>query len=85
MRERDGGMCVQCWEEGRRTQAECIHHIVHRGLYAEELIWRPENMISLCTECHRKADATESRSKHLRWLRHRYGYGYGEMPWAGYL
>jgi hypothetical protein len=42
-------------------------------------------MLSLCNECHRKADATESRVKHLRWLRHRYGYGYAEEPWAGLL
>ena len=86
VRARDGGLCVQCDEEGRKTLAECVHHIVHRSLYAEERIWRPENLISLCSQCHRGADAKAMRSKHLGWLAKRYGYCYdGERPWSGYL
>ena len=85
IRQRDGGMCLECAAEGRETLAVAIHHIVHRGQYAEELIWRPENMISLCADCHSRADSGVSRSKHLKILKRRYGYFYEHPRWLSYI
>lgn len=85
VRARDKGMCLECAEEGREVLAEAIHHIVHRGQYAEELIWRPCNMISLCAAHHAKADSGVARSKHLKILRRRYGYIYTHPRWISYL
>ena len=85
VRLRDGGMCLECAAEGRETLAVAIHHIVHRGQYPEELIWRPENMISLCADCHSRADSGVSRSKHLKILKRRYGYFYEHPRWLSYI
>ena len=85
VRARDDGLCLECAAEGRTVPAVAIHHIVHRGQYAEELIWRPENLISLCADCHSKADSGVKRSKHLKLLRKRYGYTYFHPRWVSYL
>ena len=77
--ERDRQLCI-C---GR--YADVVHHIVHRGKATEDLIWREENMICLCNDCHDKANATEAKRGHLEYLRERYGYEYTERPWKGLL
>ena len=77
--ERDACLCV-C---GR--YADVVHHVIHRRQASEELIWREANMLSLCNECHDKANATKMKREHLEYLRERFDYEYEEQPWVGLL
>ena len=77
--DRDGWQCT-CGKP-----AAAVHHIVHRGHALWPLIWREENMLSLCNECHDRANATRVKREHLEYLRERFGYEYAEQPWVGIL
>lgn len=83
--ERDSYLCINCLCEGRLKRAEDVHHIVHRGKAPESLIWRLENMISLCRDCHNKANSKEAKRRHLHFMEERYGYRYEKQPWIGIL
>lgn len=55
-------LCQDCMIEGRSVPATEIHHIVpfSRGITEEEkwqLLLDPDNVISLCSECHDKRHA----------------------------
>lgn len=52
VRERDGQRCATCG--GTRRLA--VHHIVPR-CERPDLTFEPENLITLCTTCHNRADA----------------------------
>jgi len=57
---RDKYKCKTCG--GEATE---VHHIVDRRFLPEELKYVPENGISLCNECHQKAEKfhqTETKS-----------------------
>lgn len=76
---RDGYRCVDCGGEATET-----HHIVPRGWKSKDDpdIWRIENMITLCQDCHLSrpghvgADNQKARYRHLTYLRDKYGYEY---------
>lgn len=74
--QRDGGLCVGCLIEGRKTPAVEIHHIVHRGQAPDGFIWRPENMVCLCRACHERANGRAEQYRN--YLRERYGYHYDD-------
>lgn len=48
---RDGYQCLWCKTQGKRREAECVHHIFPRDQYIEYQ-WEPWNLISLCNRCH---------------------------------
>jgi 5-methylcytosine-specific restriction protein A len=52
-------ICEKCWERGRVTPTEEIHHIVP---FAQdmELAYDYDNLIALCIECHKEMH------KHIR-------------------
>ena len=79
MLERDNELCI-CGK-----QAEETHHIVHRRRAEKALIWRLENMISLCWLCHQAANSKKVKRGHLEYLRETFGYEYVEQPWVGIL
>ena len=51
---RDGYMCQRCKRYGRMREAKVVHHIKHLDEYPEEAL-NPNNLISLCVDCHNKA------------------------------
>lgn len=61
---RDGHLCVVC-----KGPAVDAHHILERRLWADGG-YIPENGVSLCSECHLKAERTEISPKELRELAH---------------
>ena len=77
--ERDNYLCT-CGK-----LATCQHHIVHRGKASKKLIWREENMISLCWLCHQEANSKMVKLYHLDYLRETFGYVYVDQPWVGIL
>lgn len=50
---RDKYLCQDCKRYGRRRSAAEVHHIKPREEWPE-LQWDPNNLISLCNECHNK-------------------------------
>ena len=62
--KRDGGLCVDCRKRGFITPAEEVHHVI--PLTAENvkdpnISLNPDNLVSLCKECHKKRHMTSSR------------------------
>ena len=49
---RDGYQCQRCRRYGRMRQAVEVHHIKHTDEYPE-LAFDPDNVVSLCSACHR--------------------------------
>lgn len=59
---REHPLCVHCFEKGRMTAAQEVHHIrplAHGGTHA------PENLQSLCKPCHSRQTAKDGD----RWRR----------------
>ena len=55
--ERDGFRCQVCGFDGRDLTERGslhVHHVIHLGMGGSEEKDVPENMITLCAECHRK-------------------------------
>jgi len=79
---RDRGICQDCGSPGME-----VHHIVGRGYHKKrpELIWRKENMMCACKQCHDGARNQRARFRHLNILMDRYGYVYREEPWTEIL
>ena len=62
--KRDGGLCVDCRKKGMITPAEEVHHVI--PLTAENvkdpnISLNPENLVSLCRECHKNRHGTSGR------------------------
>jgi 5-methylcytosine-specific restriction endonuclease McrA len=62
--KRDGGLCVDCKKKGMITPAEEVHHVI--PLTAENVkdpnvSLNPENLVSLCRECHKNRHGTIGR------------------------
>ena len=53
---RDSFMCQDCLAEGRYTPAEEVHHIIEltpENIHSPSVSLNPDNLVSLCRECHR--------------------------------
>ena len=49
-------MCQDCLAEGRYTPAEEVHHIIEltpENIHSPSVSLNPDNLVSLCRECHR--------------------------------
>ena len=60
----DQPLCERCLSLGKVTAAECIHHrIVFGSAPTDELRWQlfldMDNLVSLCTACHRHIHDTK--------------------------
>ncbi len=75
--ERDDNCCIDC---GAYSQE--VHHIVGRG---HRGAWCIENLVTLCTACHREAHNRAARERHIDILRSRYGYVYQGELWEGVI
>lgn len=50
---RDGYRCKICARYGRMVSATEVHHIKHTDEYPE-LVYDPQNLVSLCKSCHNR-------------------------------
>lgn len=53
---RDSFLCQDCLKEGRYTSAEEVHHIIEltpENIDDQSISLNPDNLVSLCRECHR--------------------------------
>lgn len=70
-------------------QGSSIHHIDYRSGHASgsSLIWRMENMATLCYECHDETHQhpKEMRQRLLKRMQELYNYVYLEEPFTQYL
>ena len=54
--QRDVGLCVDCRKRGIITPAEEVHHIIEitpDNINNPEITLNPDNLVSLCRECHK--------------------------------
>ena len=61
---RDGYLCADCMRAGKYTPAEEVHHIIEltpENITDERITLNPDNLISLCRECHRKRHGARDR------------------------
>ena len=52
-----GGLCEDCYKEGKVVPAEEVHHIKHitpNNINDPTITLNYGNMVALCRECHRK-------------------------------
>lgn len=52
---RDARLCQDCLKKGKITTAEEVHHIVeitHDNITDPSITLNPDNLVSLCRECH---------------------------------
>lgn len=62
---RDGMICRECIKRGRVVPAVEVHHIIHLtadNINDKQISLNPDNLISLCYECHKK-EHEEDRAK----------------------
>lgn len=64
--QRDGGLCQDCLAQGRLTDTDlAVHHLISPfivGLSQQDfdyLAWNPDNLITLCRECHNRRHKDE--------------------------
>ncbi|HJZ54246.1 MAG TPA: HNH endonuclease signature motif containing protein [Gemmataceae bacterium] len=58
-----GPLCRECQKQGKLVEANTIDHIIpHRG--DEVLMWKADNLMSLCKPCHDRKTATTDRHTH---------------------
>ena len=53
--QRDKGLCQRCLKNGIIKQGEAVHHIVAitpDNVYDENISLNPDNLVTLCRECH---------------------------------
>lgn len=54
VRERDL-KCMLCWNEGRFTNGQEVHHITPREVNdSESMVFNDDNCIYLCRDCHHR-------------------------------
>ena len=52
-----GGLCEDCYKNGKITPAEEVHHIVwlnETNIHDPNITLNWRNLVALCRECHRK-------------------------------
>lgn len=65
---RDRGLCVDCMRRGIVTPAEEVHHvkpITPENINDPGITLNPENLISLCRECHKARHGEGERRYHI--------------------
>ena len=62
-----GGLCERCLENGMIVSGEIVHHKIHlnpANISDESVTLNPDNLVSLCRECHKaRHGAREHRYK----------------------
>ena len=59
-----GGLCEDCYKEGRIVPAEEVHHkifITPQNINDPSITLNPGNLVALCRECHRKRHGASER------------------------
>jgi len=54
--KRDNYLCQDCLAKGIQTPAEEVHHIIEltpENIDDQSISLNPDNLVSLCRECHR--------------------------------
>ena len=67
--QRDRGLCVDCIKRGRVTAAEEVHHVTEitpENITDPGITLNPDNLVSLCRECHRRRHGTEQEPKRYK-------------------
>ena len=66
VRQRDHRLCVDCMQYGYFTPAEEVHHIIELtpdNINDPSITLNPDNLVSLCKECHKKRHGGVKRYK----------------------
>ena len=61
---RDARLCQDCLKQGRITMAEEVHHVIpitKDNIKDPEITLNPDNLISLCRECHKLRHGAHDR------------------------
>ncbi len=64
--QRDQGLCVDCKKRGKVTPAEEVHHIneiTPENITDPNITLNPDNLVSLCRECHRRRHGSQTEPK----------------------
>lgn len=64
---RDSFLCQDCLSEGRYTPAEEVHHIeplTPENINSPSVSLNPDNLISLCRECHKKRHGAKQNDRY---------------------
>ncbi|MBR2775784.1 MAG: HNH endonuclease [Prevotella sp.] len=62
--KRDGWLCQDCLSKGKYTPAEEVHHITEitpDNINDPSITLNPDNLVSLCRECHRTRHGAHER------------------------
>ncbi len=62
--KRDRNACQECRKKGRYARANTVHHIIHLK-DAPELALDPNNLESVCRECHELIHQDEKQQKNF--------------------
>ncbi len=68
IKEDAGRLCEVCRAEGRYTYRNLETHHIEKLRERPDLLLDDTNLICLCTECHKRADAGELSKEYLREL-----------------
>ena len=66
IKSRDKGLCQECLKKGIIKQGTVVHHIIElnaQRVKDETISLNPDNLITLCTECHAAKHKTPRRYK----------------------
>ena len=72
--KRDAWLCQDCLKKGMYTPAEEVHHIIWltpENINDPNITLNPNNLISLCKECHHERHNTGERKQNLGEKRNR--------------
>ena len=59
-----GGLCEDCYKEGKTTAAEEVHHIKYitpQNITDPNITLNYSNLVALCRECHKKRHGARQR------------------------
>ena len=59
-----GGLCEQCYKNGRITPADDVHHIIkltNENINDPDITLNPNNLVALCRLCHEKRHGKNNR------------------------
>jgi 5-methylcytosine-specific restriction endonuclease McrA len=73
IRTEDNFLCLECRHNGRYVSGVEVHHIVPLSVDVDKGL-DDDNLITLCRDCHEKAECGELSREHLRSLVRMYRY-----------